>query len=248
MGAREPDWRAIHEFSAEAIQAHSVDEILELLAYRADSLVPSDRGVALFKMKEGYPWCFRWPDFCDRRIHEFNTYYSRIVPVHFTGAEPVLGPVRWGNYHDSEYVTDFQGPLSLWCGVGASFTDTFSGTQYVAWIHRSGCAAVYRDSEVATLRTVCDQLTRLVSLRSEVEHLRSEHYFESELGPDAEVLSRREVEVARLICRRLSMREIAERLSISPRTVERHAFHIYTKLRVDNRKELAKLLLKEMQS
>ena len=248
MRLTEPNWRAIHEFSAEALEAPSVDEILELLAKRVDGLVPSDRGVALFKMKRGYPWCFRWPAFCAERIAEFNTHYGRIVPVRFTGREPVLGPVEWRKYADSEYVTDFQRPLGMWCGVGASFSDTYSSTQYVAWVHRSRTAASYQDHEVATLRAVCDQITPVVSLRSEIQDLSTERYYESELGPDVEVLSKREAQVARLICRRLSMREIGERLQISPRTVERHALHIYTKLRVDNRKELAKLLLREMQS
>jgi DNA-binding CsgD family transcriptional regulator len=67
-----------------------------------------------------------------------------------------------------------------------------------------------------------------------------------ELGPEADILSHREAEVARLLCRRLTMKEIAAILKLSPRTVERHALHIYRKLNVDGRKELARLLLKRL--
>jgi LuxR family maltose regulon positive regulatory protein len=54
------------------------------------------------------------------------------------------------------------------------------------------------------------------------------------LGPDA--LSNRELDVLLLLDRRLSNKEIADLLFISPRTVKRHTISIYSKLHVDNRR------------
>ena len=48
-------------------------------------------------------------------------------------------------------------------------------------------------------------------------------------------LSRREVEVLRLVAEGLTTREIAGRLFISPKTADHHIQHIYTKLGVSNR-------------
>jgi DNA-binding CsgD family transcriptional regulator len=48
-------------------------------------------------------------------------------------------------------------------------------------------------------------------------------------------LSLRENEVARLLARRLSSREIAEKLCVSRRTAETHIFHIYQKIDVHGR-------------
>jgi DNA-binding CsgD family transcriptional regulator len=223
------------------------DHALTVLAELSPKLVPADRGGALFAMKGEYPQCIRWPEYAAERVREFNTYYNRQVPVHFSGAEPVLGPVDWREYRDSEYVADFHRPLGIDCSVGASFVDAFSRTGYVLWIHRHGRGARFAVDDVETLRLLCRQVGHIISLKSEIEAARRDAVSDPELGPDADILSRREAEVARLMCRRVSFREIAAILRISPRTVERHASHIYHKLRVANRKELAALLLRRAQ-
>jgi DNA-binding NarL/FixJ family response regulator len=48
-------------------------------------------------------------------------------------------------------------------------------------------------------------------------------------------LSDREVEVLGLLARGLTMKEIAQRLVISPKTVDHHIQHIYTKVDVRTR-------------
>lgn len=57
-------------------------------------------------------------------------------------------------------------------------------------------------------------------------------------GHDAVVLSRREREVARLAADGMSNKEIAERLFVSPRTVENHLLRTYAKLGIRTRDEL----------
>ena len=52
-------------------------------------------------------------------------------------------------------------------------------------------------------------------------------------------LSVREREIANLVAAGLSTPEIAERLKLSPRTVEGHIYHACTKLAVPDRKSLA---------
>ncbi len=59
-------------------------------------------------------------------------------------------------------------------------------------------------------------------------------------GPRAaELLSRRETEVLRLLAEGLTNREIAERLYISPKTAEHHVSRVYAKLGVSTRAEAA---------
>lgn len=56
--------------------------------------------------------------------------------------------------------------------------------------------------------------------------------------PDFSLLSSRERQVAQLIRRGLSNREIGEELYISEATVKKHVSHIFEKLEIDSRKDL----------
>jgi DNA-binding CsgD family transcriptional regulator len=61
-------------------------------------------------------------------------------------------------------------------------------------------------------------------------------------APAPEALSRREREVALLAAGGCTSREIAERLFLSPRTVENHLARVYGKLGVTGRDDLAAAL------
>jgi len=55
-----------------------------------------------------------------------------------------------------------------------------------------------------------------------------------------ETMTKRELEITALLVQRLSNKEIAEKLCISPETVKRHVYNIYQKLNVSTRREAAK--------
>jgi DNA-binding CsgD family transcriptional regulator len=58
-------------------------------------------------------------------------------------------------------------------------------------------------------------------------------------------LTPREVEVLRLLARGLSNKEIAQRLSITPKTVGNHAEHIYAKIDAQSRAAAAFFAMRE---
>ena len=72
--------------------------------------------------------------------------------------------------------------------------------------------------------------------------------FDADRGEEAPLaplgLSQRQLEVARLVCQGLTNAEIAATLGISARTVTSHLDHIYTRIDIGSRSELATALAK----
>jgi DNA-binding CsgD family transcriptional regulator len=64
-------------------------------------------------------------------------------------------------------------------------------------------------------------------------------------GPEDPVLSSREAEVAQLVAERMSNKAIARELGISPRTVSTHLSHIFQRLGIGSRGELADYIRRE---
>ena len=71
------------------------------------------------------------------------------------------------------------------------------------------------------------------------------HLSGAEEHPAGEALTDRELEVAGLVSQGLTNQQIAHRLSLSVRTIEAHLTHIYNKLGVGSRVELALMAQRE---
>jgi DNA-binding CsgD family transcriptional regulator len=154
----------------------------------------------------------------------------------------MLGPVSWNHYRDTEYDTDFNRPMNLGQTVGIGWMDELNGREMVITMHRTRGSHPFTEADASTLRLIRPLFSRVWNLSRENDILRRECYYPAELDVGTDILSSREAEVAHLLLHRISMREIAGRLGISPRTVERHALHIYRKLDVANRRELVRRL------
>lgn len=90
--------------------------------------------------------------------------------------------------------------------------------------------------ELADLATAHGQTSRAARLLDAAAFLRERP--ETEDGAQ-EALTRREWEVARLVARGRSNRQIAEQLVVSERTVDTHVSHILRKLGLNGRAQIA---------
>ncbi|MCM4082283.1 LuxR family transcriptional regulator [Paractinoplanes hotanensis] len=66
--------------------------------------------------------------------------------------------------------------------------------------------------------------------------------FEPAPSAALDALTTQELQVTRMAAAGLTNRDIAQRLHLSPRTVETHLYRVYTKLRVTNRRQLRRFV------
>ena len=166
-----------------------------------------------------------------RRVREFNDYYRFRLP--FTG-EFVRS--RWVTdykaYESSELVADWIRPA----GIGQTLANRSAG--YIVCLSRSRTAPPFGEREVAIHRVVTQHLNNLHACHERIAACNRPAVTLAELSPECALLSRRESEIVRLMAMRLTAKEAAALLLISPRTVERHVATIYEKLGVNCRRGL----------
>lgn len=239
-------WREALSFVAELTCAYDADSLVDMLFTRVSELIPCDRGVAFLEMREGVPWGLRGPDFFPTVAHDFNYHYARIAPMWPGTFGPALRPVRWDSFGDIEYNVDFNHPWRISHSIALVFRNPISGHDQVLALHRSPEAPPFGSAErdmTAALASLIPSIYSLWTIAVPSPVGSPPTSCDTPVEPQGlELLSPRELEVSRLLCERLSLPQIAELLNLSPRTVESHVAHIYTKMGVKRRIDLVRKL------
>ena len=178
-----------------------------------------------------------------------STYLDHYYKVDFVrravGVREVCYAVDWrdpalGRFEIADYVKKL---AHFDMNAGFTFYEPFTRTAGTVSINRVGRRG-FVDREMRILDFLRPHFSNYHALLSRAATFPMNAYTAAELTDACRLLSRREAEIASLLCRRLRPNEIATVLLISPRTVERHIENIYSKLGVRCRKELLTRLLK----
>ena len=239
-------WRAIHEYLLSIESAPTMDEFLARAVSGVGRLIPSDVGVGIH-------------DFSRRFLHgtgirasaqsAFNDYFRFRIPF---VTDPrlfkeislsLMGDnncfvVDWNDYRDSEFVTDFARPE----GEAYNLTCAIPGTHIMISLHRSSRDSVFSETHCSTLAVLSPHVSDLYSCFKKLEQSAAFAVTEDGIREHFQRISRREAEVAILLCRGLTAGEIASKLFISRRTVEAHIKHLYQKLDVRSKGEAVAVL------
>lgn len=231
-------WRLLYELVEDLSRQRSGTDAIDAIVEDAQEIVPGDRGVSMIQIEGRIPFCVRWPEYAARLVPRFNGHLNRRSPMYYDPPYTVLDPVDWCDYRNSEYHAEFNVPLGIRYSIGVGLRDESSGTQYALFVHRSPRDTPFRDEDVSALSAIQGPVSNLLTLIGASSGRFEQRIQERESQSGCDILSPRERQIANLICRRFTMGSIAGQLGISPRTVERHALHIYQKLDLPGRRAL----------
>jgi DNA-binding CsgD family transcriptional regulator len=105
-------------------------------------------------------------------------------------------------------------------------------------IHRSPGSLTFTDRDYEILKIITPHFNNIRFYLSKISKLETIHWQAAASAKECRLLSKREAEVATLLCQKLTMAEVATKLMISPRTVQTHVEKIKEKLKVRNKREL----------
>ncbi|MGO9307470.1 MAG: response regulator transcription factor [Spirochaetia bacterium] len=244
-------WSRINDFLLQVCAARSLDQFNALVCAKVADLIPHDFPVLcvatnqtdMFRSAVEHQDESIGHGVIDAIAGEpgvvagWNSYFRYHLPI--TNGYMLSNLVTdFKPYANTEFVTDFVRPRKIQRCLGGWFR------RYTIVIPRCRPAHLFTDRETSISKIIAAHLEnfydalRLAASVSEKSGLKSVRMEVSSFG-----LTQREQEIALLLLERLTMPEIADRLFISPRTVEKHAENIYAKLGIRRKQELGGHLL-----
>ncbi len=149
----------------------------------------------------------------------------------------------WRQLQHTEYGADFMNPQ----GIGSSLviplleeTGHFLGAIAINRLKGTGS---FNEQDLAIMQVVQPHLSNFYAMHALLVVYDDQLPDAAALASTYKTLTRREAEIAALICRRFSTGMIASKLLISPATVYRHIANIFAKLNVFSRDELQEKFL-----
>ncbi|HHU81815.1 MAG TPA: helix-turn-helix transcriptional regulator [Firmicutes bacterium] len=237
-------WTKINNFLVRVGAERTVQGFQRTILSQIGDLVPYDASAAWFEMGPTCPL-----KLCDALgiseewVTAHNKYYYKIAPP---DADLERKKVSFANYklfrRHTEYYQDFLRPLGIRYGAGIILHD-LRGKPSLTLCLTDPKYNYEKDRQIPLfLETIQPHLENYYSYFNLISEQSSNEFYPAELQDGCKTLSKREAEVAGLLCQRLTIAEIASRLLLSPRTVESYVANVYEKLKVRNRRELLERL------
>lgn len=236
----ESQWVKIHDYLTEVGTARDINQMLRLALVRIGDLVPFDNtGIIGFQDSRGVTIQEAF-NVIEKTVNEFTQYYCKVIPdIGWNFLQ--YSSVDWDEYEGTEYVTDFIRPNYLRSSVGMILGRNGLGNIAIS-INRSRDLPCFNDTEMSNLKVIQEHLVNYVAMLT-CSHPRDSAPDANDIRSVFSVLTRRESEIAALVCRKYSAEMIGSQLLISPLTVYKHLENIYEKLKVNSRKDLRVKLL-----
>jgi DNA-binding CsgD family transcriptional regulator len=233
MAAQAARWRRINDYLLEVGGKRDPRALCETALASIASLVPYDAAILYLLDDEGI--CDSFLVNVDRKWSDaYIGHFSRIDRGRYSFESAGEGTAEWAAAPDGEFVSDFIRPQRFERSATLQFAGDDRRLRACASLHRTGRAR-FTEAEIGSMRIVKPHLANLYSNLSQSRAARKPR--------SSSPLSRREGEIADLLCEGVGPARIGSRLCISPRTVDKHIESIHRKLGVSSRQELLVRLL-----
>jgi len=179
----------------------------------------------------------------EEALKEYRAYYFKLDPGRRIYPEGItVIAAKWADIPADKEFVDFLRKHRILASGGVFLYD-FQDELFAFLNVHIGSESGFSKQAVTIMHIVQPLLNNLLANLTLPTPLEPETVTDMETILDHRILSKREAEIAGLLCRRFTAKQIGEKLGISTRTVERHMEHIYWKLGVTRKEEILKLLV-----
>jgi DNA-binding CsgD family transcriptional regulator len=235
-------WNRINDYIAELGSAANPNEFARLSLQNVGRIIDFDAN-GMFVKVDHFGKVRSWDSIVEYGswVKLFNDYYWQTMPD-VAGQDMIA--TNWNRYPDSEFAIDFLKPQEIQYSLGVFRLGTKNEAAAFT-LHRTKNSRPFNETDQAICTILQPHLANLTSLIYKIDQLNLASSPSVEWIRDCKLLTKRETEVALLLCQRLTAPEIATKLLISRRTAEFHIANIYQKLEAKSRKELVLKLFGE---
>jgi DNA-binding CsgD family transcriptional regulator len=235
-------WTCINDYLVDIGSVTNINEFCRRVLKGLANLIPFDNnGIFAIQDSTGYTAKATFVESA-KWSEQFNNYYWKLMPP-IPGSRTAI--TDWRDYANSEYVTYFISPQRI--GSTISALHLGANMDYIGGfaLHRNVGTSCFTQRDMFILDFIEPHLYNYFTIISLLATYDAQLPDATIIASDFKCLTRREAEVAALLCRRFSTGMIASRLLISIPTVYRYIANIFEKLKVFSRDELLKKLLNE---
>jgi DNA-binding CsgD family transcriptional regulator len=230
-------WRRIDDFLAAAGSARSVEGLGRSAVDAIERVLPFDAN-ALFAIEDETGRIATWAARadCSKWMALYNDRFRRSIPC---APEDAGRMIDWREHRRSAFVADFLYPQGISRTITVFTADRADGRRRASLIlHRSRIGPPFGDIERRVCAVLQPHLRNMLELNLRCELRASAPPTAAQIADRLGMLTRREAEVAALLCGGFTVRMVATALFISSGTVRKHIENIYMKLGLCSREEL----------
>ena len=239
-------WEAIYHIVKNCGDVHEQMPFAAEVLTQVQKLCPCDEGLIYFLNGNGDVTRQYLMRIGEHWSNTYLQYYSRDKSIPYTihrpwresSTTPVVILRDWRAEPMNEFIRDYIRPRGIAVTLAFALSDTNGLPRTVFAMDRKGRG--YTEDEVDIMELIVPQLN----------NLHKNFFCEMDMSLIAQSpwetteLTKREIEVANLLCQGVTPANIAKTLHISTATANKHIANIYKKLQVSSRQELLVHLLR----